>query len=327
MSAENKTIFSLLVIILLLLTACGSTDQTAVERRKLKYNNYGETVKVIADDRDPVEKVLDILDLKPSDLVRPLYQEAGYHLIGRLPLVDHVAESPFYLHHWADSTSGKLQQVASESLAETFSLVIAILNGGVTYATPHLNAVAAEGGLSAAYTVLCKEYGVAPVPEVLNAMDNTGFSAMFDKMLGRLLITTFEAARLVEKAFASLSNADRTYLLSRPERYFFPTDNHFNFLTAPTHVPEKILMITRKIDFVSLYIAALTLSEGVDRFKDHFQLLAAAAEPSLFFSDGRKRSGTVLTIPSPIGDIVIMGQDDNVSTCLLYTSDAADDLA
>ena len=156
-----------------------------------------------------------------------------------------------------------------------------------------------EGGFQAAYRSLHIAYGVAPAPEDLAAIGEAGFSPAFNQAFGKLLTAVAETARLVKKSFAGLDTAERSYLLSRPERYFFPTDNQFNFLTAPTHVPVKILPMARKIDFVSLYTAALTLAGGVDIFTNYFQNITATGDSAVIFADGRKRSGTILALPSP----------------------------
>ena len=288
-------------------TACGSEHGSDRDDPRPKWTRYGESVKIDTEAGNPLTAALNLLGLKPADLSKPRYLEAGYNMAGRFPLIDYVAESPFYLHHWADSTAAEFQQAISLNLSNTLSRVISTLNGGRTYSATDLYWKKNDGGIAEAYTYLCNAYNITPPANDLAAIDSAGFSSEFDTVLGQMLMATTEAARLVENAFAGLDDEERNYLLSRPERYFFPNSNQFNFLTAPTHVPAKVLPMVHKIDFISLYAAALTLTGGIDGFIDFLNKSSHTGDSTHIFKDGHKRKGRVLSLPSPIGNIVIMG--------------------
>jgi tetratricopeptide (TPR) repeat protein len=298
--------------VILLLTACGPADRYSGVHSTPKWSRSSETVKIPADAGNPMSEALNILGLTSADLLRPKYLEAGYNLAGRIPLIDQVAESPFILHQWADTKDTEFRQAVTKSLVNTLSRVVATLSGGELYSPAGMGQDPIEGGFQTAYQSLHDAYATAPARKDLAAIDKAGFSPAFNQALGKLLTATAETARMVQIAFAALDPAERSYLFSRPERYFFPIDNQFNFLTAPTHIPEKVLPMTRKIDFVSLYTAALTLAAGVDNFTNYIQNINATADPAVIFADGRKRSGTILSLPSPIGNLIIKGQGQDV---------------
>jgi hypothetical protein len=91
-----------------------------------------------------------------------------------------------------------------------------------------------------------------------------------------------------------------------------PDGIQFNFLTAATHTQTKIVSITRKIDFVSLFTAAVHITSGLEAFIAFLNRLEDIQDPANYFADGRRREGVVLEIPSPLGNIVILGQARNV---------------
>jgi hypothetical protein len=281
-----------------------------------KIDDYrsGITVRIKRTDPDPVNHALNLLGINESDLSRPIHQEAGYHLVSRIPLIDHVAQSPFYLHGWADDTSGKIQQNAQKGLFDLLSVMIGTLNGGVAYAEQDRNKAAAASGLLESYIQLYSRNNLTPDNKALSAIQQAGFSEAFDKQLGQLLYAMTAAADLVQTAVAALTPDERFYISARPERYFFPVGGHFNFLTAPTHVPDDVAPITRKIDFVSLYTAGLVLSRGVDLFTTYIRELPPRERSVHFFKDAKKHPGILLDLSSPLGRLAIFGQDDNIIT-------------
>jgi hypothetical protein len=299
MNTYIKILPVLLLTSLVLLLACG--DQPADEKQE-----YGETNRITAEEQNPMQQALQILDLDGSDLVFPRYQEDGYHLAARLPLIDHVLSSPFYLHYWADVTSSQLQAAASEGLFDVLALMTATLNGGTSYHEPQDTINSDIERLAGAYQYLCGRYNAAADIQVLAKISNAGFSVSFDRQLAHLLLVLTEASILVQDAFAGLTSEEYDYLSQRPERYFFPEGAMFNFLTAPTHVARKILTIARKIDYVKLYTASLVLIDGIDKFTHYIK----TSHWSAYFQDGQKRAGVIVNIPSPLGNIVITGQDD-----------------
>jgi hypothetical protein len=269
------------------------------------------TAKIAANTPYPFDHALSILGLKHADLIRPLYYEEGYHLFARNPLVDYVAQSPLYLQKWADETSRQLQDAAQIGLFDTLSLAMAALNGGVFY--KNLRRPATQNiGAADAYRLLCDKYGKVPDDLVLSKIKQAGFSAEFNQQLGGLIGRLTQSALLTRKAFAALSREELLYLGLRPERYFFPDGRQFSFLTAATHTQNKIISITRKIDFVSLFTSALVISEAVDGFSRYIADLADPAVPANFFSDANARAGVILNIPSPLGNIIIAGMDNDV---------------
>ena len=289
-----------------------SRKETGADKTANELQSRTASIKSMA--VNPVEDALRILNLNDADLVRPQYQEAGYQLAGRLPLIDHVAQSPFLLQHWADDTSQKLQQQAGKSLYDITAFTIALMNGGVLYNSEALQTSDTAKNLAEAYRLLCRSAGIGEDPAVLEAIDQTGFTESFEIQLANLLIGMNRASQLVEKAYLELSVEEKRQLSARPERYFFPTDNHFNFLTAPTHSAERILSLVGKIDFIRLYQGVLLLVQCIDEFTSFVHRLNTAQSPSPFFNDGNARNGRVLTLPTPMGVVVIAGQGDDIHT-------------
>jgi tetratricopeptide (TPR) repeat protein len=293
------------VILFFFISACDRTKKDDDYRS-------GVTVKIETPHPDPMNHALNLLALQPADLIGPLYQEAGYHPVSRVPIIDHVARSPFYLHGWADDISVDIQRNGAGSLFEVLSLMIRTLNGGVTYRTGEEMTAATDSRLLDAYIHLCRRYNVVPDHNAISAINNAGFSEAFDSQLGRLLMALTAASDLTQKAIAGLNPEELAYISSRPERYFFPAGVHFSFLTAPTYVPDDVLPIARKIDFVSLYTAGLVMSRGVDEFITFFRKLPRHNRTAHLFEDATKSRGVVLDINMPVGKLVVFGQDNNI---------------
>ena len=289
-----------------------SRKETGAEKTANEVQSRTARIKSIA--ANPVEDALRILNLNDADLVRPQYLEAGYQLAGRLPLIDHIARSPFSLQHWADDTSQKLQQQAGKSLYDISAFTVALMNGGVPYDSEALQTPITAKNLTQAYRLLCRSAGIDEDSSLLEVIDQAGFTESFEIQLARLLIGMSRATRLIDQAYAGLSAEEKRYLSARPERYFFPTDNHFNFLTAPTHTAEKILPLVGKIKFVSLYQGVFLLVHCIDDFTSFVHRLNTVKSPSPFFNDGKARDGRVLTLPTPMGVVVIAGQGDDIHT-------------
>jgi hypothetical protein len=244
-------------------------------------------------------------------LIRPLWHEAGYHLIARNPLIDHVAASPFYLHDWADKTSMQLQKKATQNLTDLLAFMIRTLSGGSNYTNP-LESVKPVDSFTDAYRYLFKRHGSIADRHHLDLIQRIGLSEKFDLQLGQLVAALADASILATQAFAALTPEELDYLGSRPERFFFPSGIHFDFLTEATHVQHKIVTITRKIDFKRLFVSALVMSSAIDRFVNYANSLDKPADASHYFADNRGPRGLVMDIPSPAGNIVIFGQGDDV---------------
>jgi len=260
---------------------------------------------------NPLDHALSLIGLKHSDLVRPLYQEEGYTLACRIPLIDQVAKSPFYLHQWADKTSLSIQKNAKRGLTDIINASVMTINGGVKYKFEQAPGNSFPGGLREAYQYICRKTGNITNKETSIRIQKAGLSEMFDNQLGLLVAAIADASHLARQATAQLTKKELDYLINRPESYFFPDGIRFNFLTAPTHTQSQIVPTTRKIDFVRMYTAALFASNAIDRFHGYIQGLANSDDPANYFSDGLRREGTILELSTPIGEIVILGQGQN----------------
>jgi HEAT repeat protein len=299
--------FTVVTTVLFILIWVGCGDRSA------ENDTYGEMVRIAETQNNPVDHALNILGLDATDLVRPHYQEENYHLGARLPIVDHVAQSPFYLHHWADDTSNKLQNAVTGGLSAFLATMIDTLNDDTGVPPKKIKGaiVAHTEGLYDAYRNLCRSYQVDVDNAVQDKIKRAGFSESFDEALGNIVFQLTQASLLAKDAFASLSREEVAYLSQRPEMYFFPEGPVFNFLTAPTHVPRKIVSITRKIDFVKLYDATTLLAAGIDGFVGRIQRLGNS-HPRHFFGNGVVTEGIVIYIATPIGNVVILGPGDDV---------------
>lgn len=299
-----RTIIGIQCIVILFVFACdiqndiGNADQ--IESRQIGPS-----------DANPLEHALALLDLNHAKMIRPLWHEAGYHLIARNPLIDQVATSPFYLHDWADKTSMQLQKGATQSLTDILAGMMLTLNRGLNY-TDQLEPIESAQNFTDAYRYLCKRHGSIADEKNLILIQRIGFSKQFDLQLGQLIAALADASIFATQAFAVLTPEELDYLSLRPERFFFPSGIQFDFLTEPTHVQHKIVSVTRKIDFRRLFVSALVMSEAIDRFVSYINSLDNPADASHYFTDNRGPQGLVLDIPSPVGNIVIFGQGDNV---------------
>ena len=93
-------------------------------------NAYAQQTGKLDSVPNPIDHAMSLVNLKHADLRRPLAHEEGYLLIARNPLIDHVAQSPFYLHHWADTNSTRLQERAQNGIQPVFAFLTEMLNGG-----------------------------------------------------------------------------------------------------------------------------------------------------------------------------------------------------
>jgi tetratricopeptide (TPR) repeat protein len=273
----------------------------------------GETVKIPQSGLNPIDHALGLVGLKRSQLSRPLYHEEGYRMMCRIPLIDLVSKSPFYLHYWADKTSIEMQEAAEKGLYQTLAMMTKNINGGVNYELAE-SAHTFEGNLAEAYHLLCERHGAKPDQSVLETIENTNLAPTFSKKAGMLVFSLSEASYMAKQAFLKLNKTELSFLSERPERFFFPKDNQFNFLTAPTYVQEKVVAITRKIDFVKLFSSALLISDATDKFIAYLRNLDKPENPAHYFRDKVKRNGLLMDIPSPIGHILISGQDNDTHT-------------
>jgi hypothetical protein len=302
-------IFRILVLLsVLIISITGGCDSN----QDAKNSGDDVNLQITTPGLNPLEDAMRLIDLKHSDLVRPLFLEAGYHLIGRNPTIDKVAMSPFYLHSWTDDTSSKLQHSIRKDLPTLLSSTIAMINGGVDYTKQIDINVKPPVSFFEAYQYLCRRYKTLADDDIRKAIRKAGFTRQFDRQLGQLVVRLTDATILTQKAFTSLNQKELDYLTSRPERFFYPQGLQFNFLTAPTHVQQKIIAITRKIEFKSLFSALLLISEGISDFTDFINSLNNLDDAANYFINGRKPNGLFLDVPTPVGNIVFLGQDGTI---------------
>ncbi|MBW2220381.1 MAG: hypothetical protein JRF40_12980, partial [Deltaproteobacteria bacterium] len=296
---------ALLITLLLLITVssgCGSNKDNREE-------GLGKTFP--SSNTNPLEHIFEILNLNNDDLVRPLYLEEGYHLICRNSLIDRMARSPFILQEWADNTSDSLQQNADSGIADILQFTFKTLNNGEL--SEHLNFDYSEftEGFEASYIEIFRANNKIPADSSLKLIKQAKFSKEFDRKTGNLLYNILKGSILLKDAIAGLSKEDERFIETRPELFFFPDSISFNFLTAPVHVQKRIVSISRKIDFNGINKAGLLISRAVDDLCNYSSQAKSEGGSSRFFIGGMKKKGVLLKIPSPIGDIVFLGGDDN----------------
>jgi len=266
----------------------------------------------VAPSDNPIKDALGLLQLSDDDLTRPHAHEEGYIMLARLPLIDHLSRSPFKLQHWADEISHDLQQSASKSLEDTLDVVLDALGGSLTNDPVFEKLPQRKVNILEAYRYLFKTFGQTPKSGDLEYLKRVGFTPEFDLCLGALIRGLADAGKFAIEAYSGLSPKELDFLTSAPQRYFYPHGNQFNFLTASTHTQTNVVAIARKIKFNRLFDAYSRLATALDTFVD---TLSAESQGTStiprFYRDNQIRSGTVLSLPTPIGKIVILGQDDN----------------
>jgi len=313
--------FKILLIIFLIVGATGcdssedlSTNELQPRSPEIASGSYApvrETIAVSGPQSNLLDHTLNLIGLTPSDLARPPDYEDGYMLACRFPLIDQLSLSPFYLHHWADGISEKLQKGAQKDLMKALSIMIETLNGGITYGLGPDQHSFFKGGFVEAYRYLCGQYAIQPEKAAIEAIYKSRLSVEFDRQMGDLLHALADATVFARRSVANLNRAEADFISAHPEKFFFPVDSRFNFLTAPTYVQQRIVSITRKIDFNSLYSSAVLIAGAIDRFTSYLKRLENPADPDNFFETDSKHTGVVLHLSSPIGDIILLGQDDN----------------
>ena len=261
---------------------------------------------------NPIKDALGLLQLSENDLTRrPAYEE-GYIMLAQLPLIDHLSRSPFTLQRWADEISHDLQNSASNSLNDTLAVIVDALGGSI--ATDHVFESQRECNVDTleAYRYLFKTFGQTPKSSDLEYLKRVGFTPEFDHCLGELIHGLADAGEFAIEAYSGLSPKELDFLISAPQRFFYPHGNQFNFLTASTHTQTKVVAIARKIKFNRLFDAFSRLATALDTFAHYLSGGSQGTSPvPRFYRDNQIRSGTVLSLPTPIGNIVILGQDDN----------------
>ncbi len=151
----------LLSLVIFYVYSCDSTESTNSKvprpgaQSKTSYA-IAQKVEISVPVENPIDHALSLVDLERADLRRPLSHEEGYNLIGRNPLIDRIAQSPFYLHHWADTNSKLLQENAQNGIQNVFAYLVETLNGGVSYGAGR-DASANALSVADAYAYLCRQ--------------------------------------------------------------------------------------------------------------------------------------------------------------------------
>ena len=261
---------------------------------------------------DPIKDALQLIQLDKDNLSRRHAYEQGYITLARLPLIDHLSESPFKLQRWADQLSLDLQKITNNGANELITLIVGVLNGSISSTNIKERPTPVAKSTYEAYQYLCRKFGEIPRQSDLKNIKNTAFTPKFDKQLGAFIQNFADAAMLAEEAYSDLNQEQRKFLISDPERYFFSEDNKFNFLTAPTHTQFKVVSLARKIKFDRLFKALNVVAKAVDEFTQYLSDESSGKISNRNpFLNGKNLIGTILSLASPIGDIVILGPDDN----------------
>jgi hypothetical protein len=298
----------------------GKIDTATIDAKpqEFLFERLQPAIKILTRDRqvaDPLADAMGMLGLTATDLVRPLYHEEGYIMLARLAVVDRVASSPFMLKSWADETSRALKKSSQAGLL-TLALESLKIIDGYSESFPQVgyrfdNALGVEG----AYRQLCQNFNHAVLTEQLQEIKNAGFNQQFDLRLGQLLQTITKVAETVDEAFSDLSPEEVSRLIENPEKYFYPDGLNFNFLTAPTHEQVEFVSMARRIQYPRLIFALLSLCSEIDEFSRYLsQVVSSNSATSVFSGYGKEHSGSVLKLPSPIGNIVLLGQGDDSYT-------------
>jgi Flp pilus assembly protein TadD len=271
-----------------------------------------ETAALKASDVDPLVHAFDLVGFKLSEKSRFLPFDDGYMIMGRVPLIDHMAEHPLFLQHWANETSDNIQLQAAQSLGSAMAAMFSTMSVEPDVYHKRNPGDLIRPSLADAYVYLCESYAVSPEPGAIQAIHDADFSDEFDRQLGKLVCALADATILARRSVRFLTDDEISYIGDHPQRFFFPDKTHFNFLTAPTHVQQKIVAIARKIDFASLFLSALMTSTAIDRFSEYIGDLKDRSNASIFFRSTSAPPPVCLHISTPIGDIVILGDVRNV---------------
>ena len=261
----------------------------------------------------PISDALGFLRLSENDLKRQYAFVEGYMMMARLPLIDQLARSPFILQSWTEETSDRLQQTPPNRLTDTFYIAVSALGSKASPALSNKRSYPDTENLTEAFQYVFNKFEQSLNDKELVKLKNIGFKPEFERYLASLIRSLADSASLTIEAYSELSPDELEYLTVTPERYFFPNGDKFQFLTAPTHTQIKIVSIARKIKFNVLFNAVKCLNAAIDEFILFIERKADKSNlAELFFVDGQKRLGVVLSLPTPIGDIVVLGQGDNI---------------
>lgn len=295
--------------IFFLVFLCGCNNDT---EKVPKDNLWGKTTiskKINGGIRNPIEHAANILGININNMERPDSIEDGYHMVGRMPIIDKVKKSPFMLHQWATNKSDEIQHASGRNNLANIIQCLYETTNGTAYTDAH-GPFSREGksDLIDAYRYLCNLYGQNVDPNGERLIYDSALTTAFKKKLGRFIFSFADATILCRSAFANLDKDEMAFLVNRPERYFFPNNERFDFMTGPTDIQYKIVNICRKIDFDNLFGASVLLATAIDVFSEY---LLTTDEGFIQPNAGMEKVNVPLFLPSPVGNIVILGPADN----------------
>ena len=293
-------------VVVLTLLGCASE-----EAHPPPHGRFHQSGPITGKQIDPLAHALQIMNLQVTDLQRPSAREQDYRPLARLPLIDQLSRSHFYLQHWAESTSQRLLQAGENGIDDLFPAAVQAVNPGFRIPGRTSSDMVSDLSLADAYRRLCDRFDSIADKKTIGRLQQAELSPAFDKELALLVMALSDAAFLLDQAYANLSAEESARLLQQPARYFYPDGQGFNFLTAPTHVQTEILAIAQKIDLTAVCTAAFLISEAVDTL---IHSLGDKRHPSDYFQNGSGRTDALLEFPTPLGRIVIAGTGDDVHT-------------
>ena len=272
-------------------------------------NEMNQTIKISENVTNPISHVAKILGIDLNDMARTDIINDGYNMVARMPIIEKAKKSPFMLQQWATNISDVIQDSTDKSsITNTIKCMYSTINGTTKEDPRDLSPQEGDGDLIDAYRYLCSLYEKVVDSDVERLIHNSILTTNFKKKLGQFIFSFADATILCKSAFSKLDKDEYEFLINRPERYFFPNNEHFDFMTGPTNTQYKIVNICRKIDFESLFEASILLSTAIDMFSEY---LLTAEEPFIEPESETEEVKVPLFLPSPVGDIIILGPIDN----------------
>ena len=177
--------------------------------------------------------------------VLPRYEEGGYTLLGRSPVVDALLGDPFYLPTYADTVAKLLKTTSDQN--SLYNMTTVILRAG---------------GLPVGQEV-CSLTLPYSVPE--------RFLECFGEATGAMLYsywTTFmDVSHEIESVLSVISPKEKEWLQKNYDAFFFGVpdkDAEYDFFTTESVMPLKFFTIASRIDLVKLGECARRLGAIVD---------------------------------------------------------------
>ncbi len=257
---------------------------------------------------NPLARAMALVGYDPAGPQPPHFSQAGYNLIGNLPIVDLIQETPLAMPAWAEARSRGFQQMARQGFGPLLAGMMGTLDheSEAVSNTPPAKSGAA-GDLLRCLESASLRVGANLAPDVEARIAAAGLRPQFDAMLGALVEALIVASAEVEEALVALSPDERRLLKETPERFFFPDGDFFKFLTADTHRQVERVRIAQRIDFSRLFAAALQVGHAVDRFVREWARLEKRGAIRGAPADDTLPQSEILNLQTPIGPLVVLG--------------------